>query len=951
MDAVRWLVVGLLPACLFAISPSALLAADNDAFYCVAMSKLELLEGSLPKAAENPDWRNFYLWGESLQAYVVLDGDGEAYLRYDAPVPWRTPGPGRAEAELDHLAVRAPRGRDLTGKLYLPKGDLSGMTAVKFRVPASAAEPDAKNRFLRIKADHYSRLLDRGLTGGAWFRHQLRETYRELGEKEPIERVGNPWRGRQWLFDSPDATFELFTGGRAISENLQLDRALLPGQTNQETVPIDSIEGITVREIDWKPLLAGKEPKLDPLAASVPFDQHVVFFPTFRAALAMSDETAEAGDLIFQMAQPRSTDAKVLDRYQRQLCLSVSGLARVLGPKVAKSVALTGGDPYFPSGTDVAVLFESPEPAVLKQLILAQSAMRAQGRAGAQAVSGEVAGVGYKGYRSPDRQVCSLVAQVGDAVIVTNSLAQLERLALVAQRKQPSIASLDEYRFFRHRYPLGDADETAFLFLSDATIRRWCSPRWRIANSRRTRDAAVLAELQAAHLDRLVAGKAAPGPIYTDLAVAQAGELQLLATGVSSSGLGSLEFLTPISEMPLDRVTKAEAEAYRRWRDGYQSNWQWAFDPIGLRLEIGKKRLGADLTVMPLIAGSQYRELIAVSRGARLAPTAGDPHDTLVHFILAINKESDPMREAANFARMMAQGVRVDPLSWLGDNIGLYVEDDPLWDEAAKLEPSDRDRFIEKNLHRLPVAFRAEVSSGLKLTAFLAALRAYVDQTAPGMTAWESLTYRDQPYVKITPTPRAARNTEELQNLAIYYVASGESLLVTLSEPLLKRAIDRQIARDESKAKGEGKNEAKGETKNETPPSVERPWLGESVGLQARQKALKIVAALSRREYQAMMQQRAWGNLPILNEWKRRYPEQDPLAVHAKFWHEALICPGGGKYVWNPQWQTMESTVYGHPGEPKEGPATPPLLEQVQVGNFGVTFEEQGLRARTQLER
>lgn len=947
MNAARRCLIAPWLACLFAALPSTAPAADNDAFYCVALSRLELIDGSLPKAAENPDWRNYYLWDESLQAYVVLDGEGEAYLRYETSTPWRSMRRGQAEAEPDHLAVRGPQGRDVTGTLYLPKGDWSGMTAVKFRLPASAAEPEAKNRFLRIKADHYSRLLDRGLPGGAWFRHQLCEVRRELGEKEPTEQVDNPWRGRQWLFDSPDATFELFTGGRALSENLQLDRALLPGQSNQETVPIDSIEGITVREIDWKPLLASKEPKLDPLAASVPFDQHMVFFPTFRAALAMSDETVEAGDLIFQMAQPRSTDAKVLERYQRQLCLSVSGLARVLGPKVARSVALTGGDPYFPSGTDVAVLFESPEPAVLKQLILAQSAMKAQGRAGAQPVSGEVAGVGYKGYRSPDRQVCSLVAQVGSAVVVTNSPAQLERLALVAQGKQPSIASLDEYRFFRDRYPLGDSDETAFLFLSDATIRRWCGPRWRIANSRRTRDAAVLAELQAANLDRLVTGKAQPGPIYTDLAIAQAGELQLLPTGVASAGLGSLEFLTPILEIPLDRVTKVEADAYRRWRDGYQSNWQWAFDPIGLRLEIGKKRLGADLTVMPLIAGSQYRQLIAVSRGARLAPTAGDPHDTLVHFILAIDKESDPMREAANFARMMAQGVRVDPLSWLGDNIGLFVEDDPLWDEAAKLDPKERDKFIEKNLHRLPVAFRAEVGSGLKLTAFLAAFRAFINQTAPGMTAWESLTYRDQPYVKITPTPRAARDAEELKNLAIYYAASGESLLVTLSEPLLKRAIDRQVARDEAKAKGETKSEAK----NEPQPAVERPWLGESVVLQVRQKALKIASALSRREYQAMMQQRAWGNLPILNEWKRRYPEQDPLAVHARFWHEELICPGGGKYVWNPKWQTMESTIYGHPGEPKEGPAAPPLLEQVQVGNFGLTFEQQGLRVRTQLER
>jgi hypothetical protein len=43
---------------------------------------------------------------------------------------------------------------------------------------------------------------------------------------------------------------------------------------------------------------------------------------------------------------------------------------------------------------------------------------------------------------------------------------------------------LPEYKFFRSRSERGE-DETAFLLLSDATIRRWTGPRWRIASSRR----------------------------------------------------------------------------------------------------------------------------------------------------------------------------------------------------------------------------------------------------------------------------------------------------------------------------------------------------------------------------------------------------------------------------------------------------------------------------------
>src|SRR4051794_21026572 len=106
--------------------------------------------------------------------------------------------------------------------------------------------------------------------------------------------------------------------------------------------------------------------------------------------------------------------------------------------------------------------------------------------------------------RSADRRVCSYVAVLPGAVLVTNSPSQIERFAAVSKKETPPISSLDEFTFFRSRYSGTDKTEAALVFLSDATIRRWCGPRWRIAASRETRDAAVLAEMQAIHLDKLV---------------------------------------------------------------------------------------------------------------------------------------------------------------------------------------------------------------------------------------------------------------------------------------------------------------------------------------------------------------------------------------------------------------------------------------------------------------
>jgi hypothetical protein len=99
------------------------------------------------------------------------------------------------------------------------------------------------------------------------------------------------------------------------------------------------------------------------------------------------------------------------------------------------------------------------------------------------------------------------------------------------------------------------------------------------------------------------------------------------------------------------------------------------------------------------------------------------------------------------------------------------------------------------------------------------------------------------------------------------------------------------------------------------------------------------------------MQASAWGNLAILNEWKRQYPDRAPVEVHRRIWQSELVCPGGGKYVWNERYATMESTVYGHPGEPKQGPAAPPVLSNFRTAEFGLTFEPQGLRAQAALKR
>ncbi len=953
----RFELAGILAAVVLAAGILANTAVAEDAYFHLSLGDLELIEGSFPESQE----ANWGRWWQtrSRPAYAVLEGEGEVYVKYVFNTR-RVAGASDTGMERE-IAVRVAQARDVKGKIYLPKWGNKGMQAASFLIPARQAGSENRAKFYALKLAHYENLLQQRAPGAAWFRHQARLAREALSKATPEAtnqrqgqpRLGRPRLGRPQTGDLAD-TFAMFTGGRAMSENLQLDRVLQPSVGGDEVVSLDSIKGITIREIDWKPLLEGLTPTLDPLAAKIPADQHAVFFPSFMAAVAMADEMAKQGAPILQLAEPRSTSARTFERYQQQMCLTITTMARVLGPAVAKSVAITGSDPYFRTGTDVAVLFETENAATLEKLLLTQMSMAVAENKDAKPIQGDVRGLAYQGIRSADRGICSYVAKMDGLVLVTNSLFQLEQLVQVTSGKTPALASLDEYIFFRDRYQRGDEGETAFLFLSDATIRRWCGPRWRIATSRRTRDAAVIAELQASQLDRLVRGKVKTGPIYTDLPMGNDGEITLTPTGVQCSTIGSLAFMTPLAEMEVSKVTKAEADAYRRWRDRYQRNWRWAFDPIGLRVGITKQRLTADLTVMPLIWASDYRDVISYSQGAEFEPDAGDLHDTLAHVIMSLNTKSPRLRRQTNMLRMLTGNVQIEPLSWMGNNVGLYVDEDPFWKDLAAVPADELDEFMEKEGWRIPLAVRAEVSSGLKLTLFLAALRGFIEQAGPGMLNWETLTYKDQPYVKITPTERAIGQTEILSKLAIYYTASGKSLTVTPNEHVLQRAIEREMGRLEAAKHNSDKDTAAQDgasLKGSQAPTPQYHWLGSNLALHVDKRLLQVLAAAGHDRYQHAMQDRAWSNLPILNQWKRRYGDKDPVELHQQFWQERLLCPGGGKYVWNDQWQTMASTVYGCPAAPQKGPLAPPLLQTVKQANFGLTFEEQGLRTRVELAR
>ena len=889
----------ILTTLLLLITPLAT-AFAADVFYDVPIGDLKLASGSAWPDGTPPQQMI------DLFTRVTMDGQAEAY-------------PGGQPAA--RLAVRAPANEPLSGTIALTNVFFHEPNTLgnilHFTVTAKPSD-EARTAFYQAKQEHYANLQRQRLPGAAWFRYQADSAGRELGKTAPANIPS-----MQRNFDRGDM-YDLFSGGRAVAENLQLDRALQIRGNAKDDVKVDTLPGITIKEMDFTALLKGAQVKADPLARHIPADQYAVFFPSFPAVLDLMDRVENNSVPVMQNMMPQSADAGILKRYQTQIGLHASNIARLLGPQFVRSVAVTGSDPSFAMGTDVALLFESPNPTALQTMLLAQISQNTAGQQGIRTVTENIEGIGaVQSFRADYRTVNSYVARLDDTIIVTNSLVQVRKLADLKAGKIKPLADSPEYQFFRARYEIAKGDETAFLVISDATIRKWCSARYRIADARRIQDLAKANNDVAADADLTFAGR--PGPSRS-----------LPYVIYQPNGL-----LIPVAEMQFDTVTKAEADAYAQWRDGYQRNWSGVFDPIALRISLRPQQMAGDLTIMPLIATSEYRQFINFSEGASLSAADGDPHGALAHGVFAINRKSQTARSWSTMGKSMLPGVTIDPLGWLGNSVALYADDDPYWKELAAA--NDTDQFMQHNIGRLPVALRAEANSPLKLALFISAARALIEQSAPGLTTWEPQEYNGKAYVRIS-----SKGNNADVNYTIYYAALPDSLTVTLNESVIKHALDRAIAATQpAAAQTAGAQPAFAIAK---PQPATRPWLGKNLAVQVRGDSMNLFSRLARDSFGRKLQRSSWNNLPILNEWKRLAPAKDPVAVHEQLWGVKLLCPAGGQYVWNKDRQTMESTVVGCPEFPKSAPENLLQFRGINFANFGLTFENQGLRAQVELD-
>jgi len=833
----------------------------------------------------------------------------------------------------------------VSGSLFIPDGSQIvqeyPFTYNSNKSKKLAAERKSEVSFQTNKLAYYQAFQALELPGAAWFRNQVRQASKRLNHLQPKDNP-EPFNSRNTRFIRPsqeaglENSMDLFSGGRAISENLQLDRELrLSSDEQNRTIPISSISGITISEIPWEKWIKDKKPKLDPLASILPHDQHAVIFPSYSSMLDVMNELNKQGTPLLRLSENRAESARSREKYSQQLCLPVDRLSEIIGPKLIASVAITGSDPFLRTGTSLTIIFQAKQ----KQTLLAALSLyrvEAQKKSpSAKLFQGKIPGFensSFIGLSSPDRSIRSYVSSFGNFVVVTNSIEQLIRIAKVVGEKETSLVSLLEYQFFRQRYPLTKkSKEDAFLMITDATIRRWCGPEWRIAASRRTRAASVMAELQARHEN----GSPIKPTEYQEL-----GEVTFINGSVQSSQFGNLEFLKSVEELKIKMITPAEKMAYAFFRDRYQSHWSKYFDPIAGQLIIDDNEISGDLSVLPLIGGTDYQQMIETVGQVKLKPQSGDPHpEAVLHWISAIDMDSPRFKQASNFASIMAPSLGVGAFSWVGKFFSFYLDESSFFNEVQNMYQKEGfqggNNFVQKQIGRLPLGFNIEIQNPFKLTAFLAGLRAWLQQTAPGMTIWTTHSHKGQGFVKVSLGKGLEESLmkEGSVPLALYYVPSAKMLTLSLREEIIKRAINRNLLRREQVSL-----------------SKKPEWDEMSTAIHLSGPMPSIIDSSMGLEAGKELQKKSWKNLFVLNEWKIKLHQDDPIDYHRKVWKTELICPGRGDYVWNQNYQTFESTVFGHPGNPKM-PENLNILGKWKTIDLGINFENDGLRIEASVTR
>lgn len=374
----------------------------------------------------------------------------------------------------------------------------------------------------------------------------------------------------------------VFLGTEELRLAMQQDRLL---DLDEVIEPLDqplpeaaSPPPIDIPQVDQAPA--------EPLAAHVPAECFYVRFRTYSDFRRLRELVDVWGGNLRGMTESKSLDYQIANRLERQLALRETELAKRFGDNAIGEMAVIGADVFVREGAAIGILFQARQAALLSAAI---SAQRAEALSADKSVSEqtiEIAGRKVSLLSTPDNRVRSFYAVDGDFHLVTTS-STLVRRFFEAGAGTDALAGLNEFRWALSKQPAG-CDDATLLYLSDPFIRLLVSPAYRVEMTRRMQadadlELVALARLAAASeqapagtIEELVQG----GFLPTKFPSRPDGSHVLLRDGDAQDSLrGARRTFLPVLDVKVDRITKSEADGYRKFAIAYRRLYT-RMDPV-----------------------------------------------------------------------------------------------------------------------------------------------------------------------------------------------------------------------------------------------------------------------------------------------------------------------------------------------------------------------------------
>ena len=378
---------------------------------------------------------------------------------------------------------------------------------------------------------------------------------------------------------------------------------------------------------------------VEPLAGHVPHECFYLRFGNFTNYLWYRDFMRHWQGDLGNMLVNQSVDHNNSERFQQQIAVGETKIARVMGPTVVRDVAIIGLDPYMSNGAAMGILFQANNSGLLNRNLSRQRLEAKAKHKDSIEETVRIANHDVSFIHTPDGRLRSFYAVDGDYHLVANSRRLIERF-YEAGAGDNSLAASAEFADCRAAMPL-TRDDTIFLFAPAAFFQNLAGPHYRVELDRRLRSIGEMRALTIARLAAKAEGQEATS--IDDLISAEllpsgfghrADGSQLAHSGdsVRDSLRGDPGWMTPIPDMPVDQITRAEARHLTSFQQKLQSA-VGGFAPVALALkrtespaQKGWDRITADVRVAPYsqMPIARWPNMLGPAATGRVAPIKGD---------------------------------------------------------------------------------------------------------------------------------------------------------------------------------------------------------------------------------------------------------------------------------------------------------------------------------------